>query len=124
MTTGQNAGPSAAAGRKQAVAGHWYAVVGRWYADPERGADQDRELHDVIVPAVRELPGFVAGFWTRDPESGRDHTTIVFDDEGAARAFKAALDADRRHAATVGVTNDYLIITDVLAEAHRAPHHR
>lgn len=97
-----------------------YAIVGRWYADPTRAIDQDQELCDVIVPMVEGRPGLVAGYWTRDPESGRTHATILFDDQAAARAFKATLDAGRQRAATLGVINDYLIIADVITEAH--PH--
>jgi hypothetical protein len=97
-----------------------YAIVGRWYADPHRTADQDRELDNAIVPMLRGRPGFVAGYWTRDLESGRTHATILFDDEGAARDCKAALDAGRQHAATVGITNDYLIVAEVFPEAHPA----
>lgn len=95
-----------------------YAIVGRWYADPHLSAGQDRELHDIIVPMVTQRPGFLAGYWTRDPESGRTHATILFDNQATAQEFKAALDAGRQHAATLGITNDYLIVADVLAEAH------
>jgi hypothetical protein len=94
-----------------------YAIVGRWYADPHRIGDQNRELRDVIVPMLRARPGFVAGYWTRDPDSGRTHATILFSDENSARDVKAAIDADRQHAALLGITNDYLIVADVLAEA-------
>lgn len=96
-----------------------YAVVGRWQTDPSRTDDQDRELRDVVVPGVRDLPGFVAGYWTRDPESGRTHTTVVWESEAAARGFKAMLDADRQRAATSGITNDFLVVTAVLADASR-----
>jgi hypothetical protein len=64
--------------------------------------------------------GFVAGYWTRDPESGRTHATILFDDQAAAPAVKATLDSGRQRAATLGITNYYLILADVITEAH--PH--
>jgi hypothetical protein len=95
-----------------------YAIVGRWYADPNQRHDQSRELHETIVPDLRGRAGFLAGYWTRDPESGRTHATILFADETAAREYKALLDANRQKAATLGVIDDYLIVADVLAEAY------
>ncbi len=95
-----------------------HAVIGRWTIDERLREEQDRELHDVIVPMVTAHPGFVAAYWTRDPESGRGHTTIVLDDEQSARAFKALVEARLQRAASAGVTDDFLVITDVLAHAH------
>jgi len=95
-----------------------YAVIGRWTVDQRLREEQDRELHDVIVPTVTAHPGFVAAYWTRDPETGRGHTTIVLETEESARAFKALVEGRRQRAADAGVTNDFLVITDVLAHAH------
>ena len=96
-----------------------YAVIGRWTLDPGRAEEHDRELHDVIVPMVKAHPGFVAAYWARDPQTGLRHTTIVLDTEESAHAFKAMVEGRRQHAAASGVTNDFLVITDVLADAHR-----
>jgi hypothetical protein len=96
-----------------------YAVIGRWNMDPSREADQSRELRDVIVPMVTARPGFVAGYWSRDPETGRSHTTIVWETEESARDFKELVDESRQRAATYGVTNDFLVVADVLADVHR-----
>jgi hypothetical protein len=65
-----------------------YAVVGVWNLDPARQREQDQGLQELTIPAVRSHPGFVAGYWMRDPESGMGHTTIVLDSEPSARAFK------------------------------------
>jgi hypothetical protein len=96
-----------------------YAVIGRWNMDPSREADQSRELRDVIVPMVTARPGFVAGYWSRDPETGRSHTTIVWETEESARDFKELVDEGRQRAATFGVSNDFLVVADVVADVHR-----
>ena len=96
-----------------------YAVIGRWSVDPSREDEQSRELHAVIVPMISGRPGFVAGYWSRDPETGRGHTTIVWDTEESAHDFKELVDGQRQLAASFGVTNDFLVVTDVLANAHR-----
>ena len=41
-------------------------------------------LHERVVPRVKELPGFVAGYWTRDGGVGR--SIVVFDSEENAQA--------------------------------------
>ena len=96
-----------------------YAVIGRWTMDPSRTEEHDRELHDVIVPMVKAHPGFVAAYWARDPQTGLRHTTIVLDSAESAHAFKALVESRRQRAAAAGVTNDFLVVTDVLADAHR-----
>ena len=41
-------------------------------------------LREQVVPRVKELPGFVAGYWTRGEGIGR--SIVVFDSEENARA--------------------------------------
>ena len=41
-------------------------------------------LREQVVPRVKELPGFVSGYWVRDDGIGR--SMVVFDSEENARA--------------------------------------
>ena len=41
-------------------------------------------LREQVVPRVKELPGFVAGYWARDDSTGR--SMVVFDSEENAKA--------------------------------------
>jgi heme-degrading monooxygenase HmoA len=41
-------------------------------------------LREQVVPRVSQLPGFVAGYWTRKDNSGL--SMVVFDSEEDARA--------------------------------------
>ena len=43
-------------------------------------------LRNVIVPQVKEAPGFVAGYWVRLEDGDKGRGTIVFESEDAARA--------------------------------------
>jgi hypothetical protein len=45
-----------------------YAVVGRWNMDQSRTENQDRKLHDVIVPMVEVAPD--APMDVKAPSSG------------------------------------------------------
>lgn len=87
--------------------------------DHSRVEDQERELVEVVVPMVQAHPGFVAGYWARDAESGRTYSVIVLDDERSAREFKEIVQSQRQHQAEFGVVNDFLVMADVVASAHR-----
>ena len=91
-----------------------HAVIGKWTMDPQHRAEQDHELHEIIVPMVRALPGFVAAYWTHDPVTSHSHTTIVFNDEQAACHFKEVVGRRDSRAAKAGVANDFLVVTEVL----------
>lgn len=95
-----------------------YAVVGIWNMDPDGPDEQHRGLRDLTIPSVQNHPGFRAGYWMRDPESGKGHTTIVLDSEPSARAFKDAVLGNALNQARAGITNDSLAVVELLAQAH------
>ena len=97
-----------------------HAVVGIWTLDESRREEQDRVLREEIVPRVARTPGFVSGYWTYDPESGRAHSLVVFDSEVAAAGFRAGVERASQAAARVGVTGDVSSTVDVLAHATAA----
>jgi heme-degrading monooxygenase HmoA len=59
-----------------------HAVVVRVTVRNREGAEQ--RLRDEVVPQVSRAPGFQAGYWTRDGDSGL--SMIIFDSEDNARA--------------------------------------
>ena len=42
-------------------------------------------LHEEVVPATKQAPGFVAGYWARKGDSGL--AMVIFDSEEAATNF-------------------------------------
>jgi hypothetical protein len=83
--------------------------------DPGRREEQDCSLHELIIPTVRSHPGFRVGYWMRDPESGKGHTTIVLDSEQAARAFNYAVLDNARNQARAGITNNSHAVVELVA---------
>ena len=94
-----------------------YAVVGIWHRDESQSEEQLRVLREQIVPNVRQSPGFVSGYWAHDPGSGKDYTTIVFEGEEAALAFKAEVEGNSQGQAANGIQLETLAVAAVLAEA-------
>jgi hypothetical protein len=43
-----------------------------------------KALEEEVVPAVSQLPGFVAGYWL-EPQDGRGYSTVIFESEETAK---------------------------------------
>jgi hypothetical protein len=72
-----------------------------------------KELRDTVVPRVSQLPGFVAGYWTRSDDGSNGRSMIVFESQEAART------AAERISASVpeGVTFEGAEVREVVASA-------
>ncbi|NYJ33468.1 hypothetical protein [Nocardiopsis aegyptia] len=77
-------------------------------------------LREEAVPMAGACPGFVTGYWTSDPETGKGHTLAVFDAHAAAAAFKALVESRAGESARAGVTQDVLALVEVDAAAGAA----
>ena len=60
-----------------------HAVVVKVTVNDREAAEQT--LHEEVVPRVSQLPGFVAGYWTRS-EGADGLSMVLFDSEDDARA--------------------------------------
>ena len=72
-----------------------------------------KELRETVVPRVSQLPGFVAGYWTRSDDGSNGRSMIVFESQEAART------AAERIGASVpqGVTFEGAEVREVVASA-------
>jgi hypothetical protein len=68
-------------------------------------------LREEVVPQVSQAPGFVAGYWTREDNSGL--SMIVFESEDAARAAKERIPAGMPD----GVQLEGIEVREVVANA-------
>ena len=96
-----------------------YAVVSIWSFAPGRMEEQQRGLHEHVMPFVRQQPGFVAGYWTLDRAHDKSFTTIILDSEEAARQFHAAIEKNPTNREQSGVCLESLALVEVVGEAHR-----
>ena len=62
-----------------------YAMVGEVRLDPARRDDAEKLLNEMVVPAAKQAPGFVAGWWTRSDDGTTGRSMIIFETEEAAR---------------------------------------
>jgi hypothetical protein len=68
-------------------------------------------LREQVVPRVKELPGFVAGYWLRDGGIGR--SMVVFESEENARAASDLVPS----MIPSGTTIESNTVTEVVAHA-------
>jgi heme-degrading monooxygenase HmoA len=74
-------------------------------------ASSEEALRSQVVPRVKEQPGFHAGYWTRNGNSGV--SLVVFDSEDAANAAAEQV----RSVAPQGVTVEGVEVREVVAHA-------
>ena len=68
-------------------------------------------LRERIVPQVSQIPGFVAGYWTRKDTGGL--SMVVFESEDAANGFRDML----KNIVPEGVTLEDADVREVVANA-------
>jgi hypothetical protein len=75
--------------------------------DPEAATSQ---LHENVVPGVKQAPGVVAGYWTRKDDTGV--SMVVFESEDAAQAVSERVPS----MVTDAVTVDNVEVREVVAQ--------
>jgi hypothetical protein len=96
-----------------------HAVVGVWDMTTSDWEEWQRTLYEEIVPTVRGMPGFVAGYWMADRAAAKTHATIVWADEAAARRFEESSPGTLGQGSRAGAGGEPTTVFEVLAATHR-----
>ena len=72
-----------------------------------------KELRETVVPRISQLPGFVAGYWTRSGDGSNGRSMLVFESEEAARTAAERIGAN----VPEGVTFESAEVREVVASA-------
>jgi hypothetical protein len=98
-----------------------HAIVGIFSMDRSKHAEQRVELHERIIPMVRQLPGFVSGTWSYDPVTWTHYSHIVLDSAEAAAQLAAMVQQRlQEQGQDAGVKLESMNVVEVLGEARRA----
>jgi heme-degrading monooxygenase HmoA len=81
----------------------------------QEGPSATEFLRERIVPAVKQAPGFVAGYWVRLEGGDEGNSIIVFESEDAAR--QAAGRIQENVSQNPGVTLKSVTVGEVVANA-------
>jgi hypothetical protein len=97
---------------------HMHALVGIFDMDRALFAQQQQYLKERIVPAVRQTPGFVAGYWSYDHATSKSYSYIVLEDEAAVARLGEMVRSTTAQS-THGVRVESLTCVEVLADARK-----
>lgn len=94
-----------------------FATVATFDLDLDREAEQRAGLEQVILPSVRQAPGFVSGTWTLDRRLCQSTVVVAFESSEAAEAFadSVRLNAPAREA--IGISLREIRVVEILAVA-------
>lgn len=99
-----------------------YAMIAIFSMDPAMKEQQMAHLHGAIVPMVRKMPGFVAGFWSYDHAANVSYGYIVLENEEAAKRLMAGVRASADdNAAAHGVRFERAAVAEIVAAASGTP---
>ena len=99
-----------------------HAIIGVFKMDPAKTAEQRVELHERIIPTVKQLPGFVSGHWSFDPATNRHFAHVVFDSAEGAERLAAFVGSEPRRLQQkqAGVEQESLRVVEVIGDARGA----
>ena len=73
-------------------------------------------LHEGIIPRVRQLPGFVAGYWL-EPIAGKGMSAVIYDDEASARGAVDKMSLRVGESPAPGITIERVETREVIGHA-------
>ncbi len=92
-----------------------HAVVVRVTLNDEQASEE--MLHNEVVPTVKQVPGFVTGWWTRSQDKTNGMSLIILESEEAAQAVKQQLESPEGPAGSDAVELQGVEVREVLASA-------
>lgn len=91
-----------------------HGVINEVTIDPGRQDEAEKLLHEMVIPSLKEAPGFVAGYWLRSDDGTSGMSLILFESEDAARK---AVESGPGAPENAPVTPIRMEIRQVLAQA-------
>ena len=74
-------------------------------------------LENDVVPTVKQIPGFVAGWWTRSLDGSNGMSMMIFESEEAAQGVKQRLESPEGPISSDAVDLQGVEIREVAASA-------
>ncbi len=96
-----------------------YGVVAVFNLNRVWDEEQQRTVEEQLIPTTRQVPGFVSGYWMRDPAEPRSNVLTIWDTEEQTRTFIGLVRGRRPEAEKAGVGYESMTLVEVIGEAHR-----
>jgi hypothetical protein len=92
-----------------------HAVMVRVKINDVEGGQQ--MLESEVVPGVKQIPGFVAGWWTRSLDGSNGASLVIFESEEAAQGMKQRLEGPEGPISSDAVDLESVEVREVAAHA-------
>jgi hypothetical protein len=94
-----------------------HATLATFRIDLAREAEQREGLERMIVPGVRQFPGFVSGHWTLDRQASESLVLLTYDSLAAAEAMSENIRSNADNQRRVGLDLVGVRVLEVSASA-------
>ena|SRR6478752_8862165 len=94
-----------------------HATLATFRVDLTREAEQRHGLELVIVPGVRQFPGFVTGHWTLDRAAAESIVMLTYDSVAAAESMADNIRGNADNQRRVGLDLVDVRVLEVAASA-------
>ena len=94
-----------------------HATLATFRVDLSREVEQREGLQRMIVPGVRQFPGFVGGHWTIDRRTSESFVLLTYDSITAAEAMAQNIRGNAENQRHVGLDLVDVRILEVAASA-------
>ncbi|MDP8929292.1 MAG: hypothetical protein M3O70_12165 [Actinomycetota bacterium] len=94
-----------------------HATLVTFRVDLSREAEQREQLKRMILPGVRQFPGFVVGYWTLDRQASESFVLLRYDSLAAAEAMSENVRGNAQNQRAVGLELLDVRILEIAASA-------
>jgi hypothetical protein len=94
-----------------------HAMTAIFSMDPTKKAQLIQELEPTIIRRVREMPGYVTGFWSWDHATNVTYSFIVFEREEQARALESYIKGDNEKNGVAGTRLERAVVAEIVGAA-------
>ena len=94
-----------------------HATLATFRMDLDREAEQRSGLEQMIVPGVKQHPGFIAGTWTLDRETSESFVMLTYSSRESAEAMQENILANADNQRFVGIELVGVRVLEVSASA-------
>jgi len=94
-----------------------HAVTAIFSMDPSRKAQLIEELEPTIITMIREMPGYVVGFWSWDHATNVTYAFTIFEREEQARALESRVRGMAENNAVPGTRPERIATAEIFGAA-------
>ena len=94
-----------------------YAVIRRYQFDQSASEEIDRKIREILVPLLKDVPGFVTYYWLNSGEGFGASLSVFESKEGAEESVRAAANFVQQELSGLTISKPEIIEGEVQAHA-------